>query len=68
VSTLAEIQAAAERLQAAEQQDLLVFLAARLRAQGGQLPAPRRFTPEQMRAWIAEDEADMNRSRGGKAA
>jgi hypothetical protein len=69
MSTLAEIQAAADRLQPAEKQDLLIFLAARLRAQGGQLPAPRKFTPEQMKAWIAEDEGDMKRSPdGGRAA
>ena len=65
--TLAEIQAAADRLHTAEKQDLLLFLMARLRAQGGQLPAPRKFTPEQMKAWIAEDEAAMRRTPGQAA-
>jgi hypothetical protein len=57
MSTLAEIQAAADKLPPAEKQDLLLFLAARLRAQVGHLPVPRTFTPEQIKAWIAEDEA-----------
>lgn len=38
-----------------------MFLAARLHAQSGCLPAPRKFTPEQLNAWIAEDEADATR-------
>ena len=66
MSTLAEIQAAADALPPGEKQDLLLFLAARLRAQSGQLPAPRRFTPEQVKSWITEDEA--GRKPGGKAA
>ncbi|MGQ0633033.1 MAG: hypothetical protein ACT4QC_00330 [Planctomycetaceae bacterium] len=61
MSTLTEIEAAVEALPVAEKQELLLFLAARLRAQSGSLPAPRRFTVEQMKSWIAEDEADMQR-------
>ena len=59
MSTLAEIEAAVDALPAAEKQQLLLFIAARLRSQGGSLPAPREFTREQVDAWIAEDEADM---------
>jgi hypothetical protein len=63
VSTLAEIEAAADRLPAAEKQELLLFLATRLRAERGVLPEPRKFTKEEMDGWIAEDEADMRRLR-----
>jgi hypothetical protein len=38
MSTLAEIEAAAESLAPEEQQELLLFLAARLHASGGALP------------------------------
>ncbi len=68
MSRLTDIQAAADALPPADKQELLLFLAARLRAQGGQLPAPRKFTPEQMKAWIAEDESESKRRPGGKAA
>ena len=61
MSTLAEIEKAVESLPAEDKQELLVFLAARLRAGGGRLPEPRRFSREQMENWIAEDEADMQR-------
>jgi len=61
MSTLGEIEAAADALSAAEKQELLLFLAARLRRQAGSLPAPRKFSGEQVRTWIAEDEADMRR-------
>ncbi len=58
MSTLAEIEVAAEALSPEEKQELLLFLAVRLR-EGRTLPEPRDFTREQMDAWIAEDEADM---------
>ena len=67
MSTLAEIRAAADKLPASDKQELLLFLAAQLRREG-QLPAPRTFTTEQMKGWIAEDERDAGRSSGGKAA
>ncbi|MFN0133732.1 MAG: hypothetical protein ACKVW3_14535 [Phycisphaerales bacterium] len=65
MSTLREIEAAADALPPAQKQELLLFLAARLRAEAGQLPAPRKFSRERMNAWIAEDDADMKRVRGG---
>jgi hypothetical protein len=37
-----------------------------LREQAGDLPAPRRFSGEQLKAWIAEDEVDMQRLRNNK--
>lgn len=66
MSTLAEIEAAAEALPPEQKQELLLFLAARLRADRAGLPEPRELTQEQLSAWIREDEADMKRFREGK--
>jgi hypothetical protein len=66
MSSLAEIEAAADALPAEEKQQLLLFLAMRLRAQGMPLPEPRKFSREQMASWMAVDEADMQRFREGK--
>jgi hypothetical protein len=66
VSKLDEIEAAAEGLALEEKQQLMLFLATRMRAQGLQMPEPRRFSREQMAGWIAEDEADMRRFEQGK--
>lgn len=63
MTTLAEIESAAVSLSPAEKQELMLFLASRLRAEGGVLPEPRMFTQEEMAGWIAEDEADMRRLR-----
>lgn len=65
MSTLQEIEAAAERLPTEQKQELLLFLAARLRAERG-LPEPREFSQKQLDSWLAEDEADMRRLRDGK--
>lgn len=65
MSTLAEIEQAADTLSPEQKQELILFLAARLRADGAQMPMPRKFTKEEMAAWIAEDEADMERLRRG---
>ena len=65
MSTLTEIETAADALPAEEKQQLLLFLAARLRAPGARPPEPRKFSKEQMAAWIAEDEDDMRRLREG---
>jgi hypothetical protein len=66
VSKLEEIEAAAEALPPEEKQQLLLFLATRLRAQGRDMPEPRKFSSEQMAAWIKEDEADLARFQSGK--
>ena len=66
MSNLAEIEAAADALPPEQKQELMLFLAARLRAQGARMPDPRKFTREQTAAWIAEDEANMQRFREGK--
>jgi hypothetical protein len=65
MSTLAEIEAAAEALTPAQQQELLLFLAARLRARAAKSPEPRKFSRQQMSNWIAGDEADMKEFREG---
>ena len=61
MSTLLEIENAADNLPADEKQKLLLFLAARLQAEGKSLPVPRQFTSEQVSSWIAEDEADWKK-------
>jgi hypothetical protein len=58
---LGEIEAAAAALPPEQKQDLLVFLAARLRGQGARLPEPRQFSARQKAHWIAGDEADLRR-------
>jgi hypothetical protein len=63
MSTLIEIEAAADRLPPEQKQELLLFLASRLRAERPVTPEPREFSREQVRAWIDEDEADMRRFR-----
>ena len=66
MSTLAEIEAAADALSPAQKQELLLFLATRLRAQGARLPETRQFAREKIASWIERDEADMQRFREGK--
>ena len=66
VSTLEEIEAAAEALSPEEKQRLMLFLATRMRAHGLAMPEPQKFSREQMKDWIAEDEADMRRFQQGK--
>ncbi len=58
MSTLAEIEAAVDRLPDEQKQELLLFLAMRLRA-GVPSPEPREFSPQQLAGWIEEDEADL---------
>ncbi len=58
MTTLADIEAAADALPPDQQQELLLFLAARLRATAT-LPPPRVLPVEQINAWIAQDENDM---------
>jgi hypothetical protein len=61
MSTLAEIEAAADALPSDQKRSLIVFLAARLRGEGAKSPPPRKFTVEEISSWIAGDEADMQR-------
>ncbi len=66
MSTLTEIEAAADALSPEQKQELFLFLAARLRAGSTQLPAPREINREQIEAWIADDEEGMRRFRAGE--
>jgi hypothetical protein len=61
MSTLAEIEAAADALSPEQKQELMLFLAARLRANGAKLPEPRGFSPNEIANWIARDETDLAR-------
>ena len=61
MTTLADIETAANALSDAEKQELLLFLAASLRRDRRNAPQPRRFSAETIKAWIAEDEADFER-------
>ena len=65
MSKLEEIEAAAETLPPEEKQQLMLFLASRLHNSGLKMPEPRKFSHEQLQAWIAEDEADMRRFQNG---
>ena len=63
MTTLAEIETAANALSAADQQQLMLFLAARLQAQGVPLPETPILPRERVSDWMAEDEAAMRRFR-----
>jgi hypothetical protein len=66
MSTLAEIEAAADALPAEQKQELILFLAARLRAGASELSPPREFTREQIEKWIADDEEGYRRFLAGQ--
>ena len=63
MSSLAEIEKAAAALSPQQKQELMLFLGARLRAEGARLPEPRQFSREQVQSWVAQDEADLKRFR-----
>lgn len=65
MTTLPEIEAAADALPPEEKQELFLFLAARLRAGSSQLPVPRDLDRAQIEAWIADDEEGMRRFKAG---
>ena len=65
MSTLGEIEAAADNLPLQQKQELILFLVTRLRAEGVKAPLPRTFSAEELSTWIREDEADMRRLREG---
>lgn len=51
MKSLSEIEAAVEALSAPQKQELLLFLATRLRRERQGIPQPRRFTREQIGAY-----------------
>ncbi len=57
MSTLTEIENAAESLPVNEKQELMLFLLTRLRRDGWKLPAVRDIPKERIEKWIADDEA-----------
>jgi dsDNA-binding SOS-regulon protein len=64
MTTLLEIESAAKQLPAKQKEALLLFLADALRSEReAMLPPPRKFTKEEIAAWIAEDENDLRRIR-----
>jgi hypothetical protein len=65
MSTLMEIEAAADQLPADQQQELLLFLATRLHTAGGALPPPRDIPLEKIQQWIADDEEGHRRFLAG---
>jgi hypothetical protein len=65
MSSLAEIEAAADSLSPEEKEELLRFLAIRLKKERPQ-PAPRIYSDEELAAMLAEDEADGERLRQGR--
>ena len=62
MSSLAEIEAAADSLSPKEKEELLRFLAMRLRKERPQ-PAPRIYSDEELAAMLTEDGADVERLR-----
>ena len=62
MSTLTEIEAAADALPREQKEELLLFLAARLRGTN-KMPSPREFSAEQIAEWIADDDEGMRRVR-----
>jgi len=64
MSTLVEIETAADSLSSAEKEELLRFLAMRLRGNRA-MPKPRIYSDEELATMLAEDEADGERFRQG---
>ncbi len=64
MSTVQEIEAAADLLPDDKKEELLRFLAVRLRKQRT-LPQPRIYSAEEVASMVAEDEADGDRFRQG---
>lgn len=65
MSTLAEIEAAADSLPSDQKEELLRFLAVRLRRERA-LPAPRVYSGEEISSMVAEDDAAGERFRQGR--
>ena len=64
MSTLAEIESAAEALPTEEQRELLRFLLRIVPVSDGKMPAaPRVFSDEEIEGWLKEDREAMRRFR-----
>jgi hypothetical protein len=66
MSTLAEIETAAEALPPEQKEELFLFLATRLRVESVEMPPPREFNRNQMERWIREDEEGYRRVLAGQ--
>jgi hypothetical protein len=66
MSTLLEIESAAEALPPEQKEELFLFLATRLRAETADMPPPREFSREQLDQWIKEDEEEYSRLLAGR--
>ena len=67
MSTLTEIEQAADILPPDQKRKLAWFLLTRLRAEGdGELPPVRDIPKEQIEKWIADDDADYKNFLFGK--
>ena len=62
MSTLVEIEAAADSLSSSEKEELLRFLAMRLRDNRA-MPKPRIYSDEELSTMLSEDEGDGERFR-----
>jgi hypothetical protein len=65
MSTLIEIETAADSLSSAEKEELLRFLAIRLR-KDRTVPQPRLYSDSELATMLAEDEAAGERFRQGR--
>jgi hypothetical protein len=65
MTTLAEIETAADALSTLEKQQLMLYLATRLQGQGASLPETPLLSFDKTGDWMAEDEAAMRRFRPG---
>ena len=65
MSTLAEIEKAANELPVAQRTELMLLLAESLRKNKAPLPKPREFSKEQLDAWMDEDQEAMRRFKAG---
>jgi hypothetical protein len=65
MSTVQEIETAADLLPVEQKEELLRFLAMRLRKERTQ-PQPRVYSSEELAAMLAEDKADGERFRQGR--
>ncbi|MDB6057804.1 MAG: hypothetical protein JWO95_1648 [Verrucomicrobiales bacterium] len=63
MSTLAEIEQAAEKLPLQEKTELLRFMLRIVPVDQSQLPEARVFSKEEVQGWLEEDEASMRRFR-----
>jgi hypothetical protein len=66
VSSLWEIERAADVLPADQKKELVAFLLTRLRGAEGDLPPVREIPKETIDAWVADDEKGYQKFRAGE--